>query len=371
MKKLNIPGEAIAMSELATNAIHQAESRVERGRLAQTMRFLKAGLVGAGAVMICASPSLAGAWTDSDVAAAVSTLDKSFIRECANDAGGTFEQSVGQRDINRDGVNELVVSTSAQGASGCVGRVGQEIDLLISDGRGGWEQNLGFDAHSLNFFDRNDSDWPDIEISGPGFCFPIWRYHEGGYGIWKTCENGNLVFAEGLRDGAVPARAVAVAPDGPNLDGQVASTALSGQASKSSVPSQPVEVVDTSTLQGGMPYMHNGSMMWVYPDKGLIVYGKPRPGIANLVKPGTVLFKGQPWSVDNTENVIIHGRAFTFRKGCEAAGYDVRGTYHHLYAIFELTFEGAAPVRRKGSCDIVGHDVNSGNSRLKLEAAWN
>lgn len=145
-------------------------------------------------------------------------------------------------------------------------------------------------------------------------------------------------------------------------------TRLPGTPSRSGIRSQPVEIVDIDALDGGMPYMHNGSMMWVYPEHGLIVYDRPRSGLS--VRRGTVLFKGQPWSTDIVENTIIRGHAVTFRKGCEAAGYEVRGMYHHTYAAFEFTLEGPAPVRRKGSCDIIGYDINSGNAVLKFDAAW-
>lgn len=120
-------------------------------------------------------------------------------------------------------------------------------------------------------------------------------------------------------------------------------------------------------LDGGLPYMHNGSAMRMYPEEGLIVYEEPRSGLS--AKPGTVLFKGRPWSTDNIDDTIIRGRAFTFRKGCEAAGSDMRGIYPHAYGIAEFALEGFAPVRRKGSCDIVGHDIDSANARPKCGAA--
>jgi hypothetical protein len=149
--------------------------------------------------------AFAGVWSQSEIDAAVATIEVSYFRSCADGFGGEFLQRVDQRDLNGDGVNELIVHTATDGASGCIGRVGPQIDLLIADGRGGWQRNLGFDTHSLNYLNREPGDWPDIELTGPGFCFPIWRYHDGEYGIWKTCENGSLVYAEGVRDGAVPA----------------------------------------------------------------------------------------------------------------------------------------------------------------------
>lgn len=160
-------------------------------------------------------------------------------------------------------------------------------------------------------------------------------------------------------------------PAGNALAGQnpaVFYTSLPGTPSRSGIRSQPVEIVDIDALEGGMPYMHNDSMMRVYPEHGLIVYDRPRSGLS--VRRGTVLFKGQPWSTDIVENTVIRGHAVTFRKGCEAAGYEVRGMYHHTYAVFEFTLEGPAPVRRKGSCDIIGYDINSGNAKLRFDAAW-
>lgn len=174
-----------------------------------------------------------------------------------------------------------------------------------------------------------------------------------------------------LRQTATPAHPVPGHATGNTRAGQAPTvfyTRLPGTPSRSGIRSQPVEIVDIDALDGGMPYMHNGSMMWVYPEHGLIVYDRPRSGLS--VRRGTVLFKGQPWSTDIVENTIIRGHAVTFRKGCEAAGYEVRGMYHHTYAVFEFTLEGPAPVRRKGSCDIIGYDINSGNAKLKFDAAW-
>ena len=108
--------------------------------------------------------------------------------------------------------------------------------------------------------------------------------------------------------------------------------------------------------------------MSVIPQLGLIVYDRPRQGLS--VKPGTVLFQGEPWSTDNADRVTIRGKAYVYRRGCEAAPYQVRGLYHQMYGISMMIFEGAAPWRAKESCDIVGHDVSSSNARLEFNAAW-
>lgn len=311
--------------------------------------------------------AFAGGRSQSDIDAAIASVGYQDYQTCAASFGGEFSQSVEQRDLNHDGVNELIVYTTTVGASGCIGWVGQQIDLLIADGDGGWQRNLGFDTHSLNYFSRDDSDWPDIELTGPGFCFPIWRYHEGAYGIWKTCEDGRLVYAEGLRSGAVPA-STSVHLIANTQGAAPRFRTVPGKPSRSVVPSVPVEImVNPEQVEGGAPYLHNGSIMWVFPEHGLIIYAEPRKGLS--VQPGTVLFKGRPWEAGN-EDAVIRGTALVFRKGCEAAPYEVRGMYHHMYQFAQFTLEGVAPVRRKGSCDIAGHDIRSDNGTLKFDAAW-
>lgn len=145
---------------------------------------------------------------------------------------------------------------------------------------------------------------------------------------------------------------------------------VSGTPSRSGVPSEPVRIL-TSLGRSDvsvMPYEHNGSIMSIIPELGLIVYDRPRQGLS--VKRGTVLFQGEPWSTDNADRVTIRGKAYVYRRGCEAAPYDVRGVYHHMHGIGAMIFEGAAPRRAKDSCNIVGHDSSSSNARLEFNAAW-
>ncbi|TYR30307.1 hypothetical protein FY036_20735 [Mesorhizobium microcysteis] len=130
-----------------------------------------------------------------------------------------------------------------------------------------------------------------------------------------------------------------------------------------------VQIVDLDTLDGA-PYDHNGSVMIVDAQKGIIAYARPKASIAKTVKPGTVLFKGQPWDSSRTDDAIIRGEAYVFRAGCEAAGYEVRGMYHFAYGFAQFTLEGMAPVRARGSCDITGHDMTSSNSKLTFDGTW-
>ncbi|WP_062114891.1 hypothetical protein [Aureimonas sp. AU40] len=132
----------------------------------------------------------------------------------------------------------------------------------------------------------------------------------------------------------------------------------------SATPSAAAEVMSLRSLDG-LPFDHNGSEMIVDAAKGVIVYAKPKASIVGTVEPGTVLFRGEPWSLDPRSSPI-RGKAYVFRKGCAPAPYEVRGTYRGEG--FVLT--GIAPVRAKESCAVTGASTSSGNARLAFESTY-
>lgn len=303
--------------------------------------------------LLAAAPALA--LSQAEIDAALSTLNTPEARSCPESNGSKLELPYEIKDINGDAVNELIVRQQASGAASCFGHAGSVISLLISDGKGGWQDAFGFPGSDLAFHPRTDSSWPDIEILGPGFCFPVWRYHEGSYGIWRTCEDGKLVYAEG-RDNAVPGDVTMAEP--------VSRSGGTGIGTLS-----PVEVIDIASLDG-IPYEHNGSIVIVDGAKGIIAYERPKRTIAGTVKRGTVLFRGKPWTMDEPDGALIEGVAHTFKKGCAATEYEVRGRYHVTYGMSQFTLEGAAPTRSKTSCQITGHSMVSGNAKLVFNIAW-
>lgn len=284
--------------------------------------------------------------TPPEIQAAIATVAKSSqeYRDCLRVGGGELDQTIEVRDVNGDGIDEIILTeTGTAGATNCFGKVGQQISLFVSNGAGGWRTALSVPAGGLSFIKRADKAWPDIEVGGPGFCFPIWRMQEGtgSYDIWKSCENGRLV---------------EVKPTGPATGTQPASIGTQ----------VPVEI--NKAKLDGPPYDHNGSIVIVDAAKGLIVYDRPKKSIAATVKPGTVLFRGQPWK-DGDTDIVIKGTAYVFKKGCQAAAYEARGTYHSMFGISKLTLEGAAPMRSKTSCDIIGHTSVGPNSKLVFDIA--
>lgn len=298
------------------------------------------------ATCLSCSSTIALSLTQPEIKAAVATVAKSSqdYHDCLRAGGGKLEQTTEVKDINGDGLDDIILTeTGTAGASMCFGMVGQQMSLLVSDGAGGWRAALSVPAASLDFIKRADNAWPDIEIGGPGFCFPIWRMQEGtgSYDIWKRCDNGRLV---------------EVKPSAP----------VTGTGPASIGTQVPVEI--NKARLDGPPYDHNGSIVIVDAAKGLIVYDRPKKSIAATVKPGTVLFRGQPWK-DGDTDIVIKGTAYVFKKGCPAAAYEARGTYHPTYGISKLTLEGAAPMRSKTSCDIVGHTSVGSNSKLVFDIA--
>lgn len=299
---------------------------------------------------------------------AVKTLDVDDPQSrCGLDARGVRVETQ-QHDLNGDGVPELLVNQS--GSQGCFGRAGGLIHLLVADGQGGWRRDLGFSAEYVLVQPRDDGGWSDIAVQGVKGCQAIWRNDGDQYRIWKTCDDrGRQVFAEGRVDDAAPAR---VAASGAGVPGIPAATVAVQQAMLDERLA-PMDWVDPASLRGedgdAMPYEHNGSIVLVSPKKGLIVYQEPSRAMRDTVKPGTVLFRGPAWDRDK-EDVWIKGKAFVFRKGCPAAGYDVRGSYSVHSTVRQFTLEGMAPTRVRSSCSLNGFEIESTSARMAFSAAW-
>lgn len=87
---------------------------------------------------------------------------------------GSFEE-VG--DLNGDGLPEAVIT---EGSAYCYGNTGTAFSLVSRDARG-WK--LTIESVGIpNFLDTKGADgWPDIEVGGPGFCFPVMRWDGRAY----------------------------------------------------------------------------------------------------------------------------------------------------------------------------------------------
>lgn len=82
------------------------------------------------------------------------------------------------RDLNGDGKLEIVVTASG---SFCYGNTGQGYYLMQKTPAGTWraiDSNTGIPTFLSS---RGAGGWQDIEVGGPGFCFPIVRFNGKTY----------------------------------------------------------------------------------------------------------------------------------------------------------------------------------------------
>ena len=90
-------------------------------------------------------------------------------------AGGTIDTV---RDLNGDGRPEAVIT---EGSSFCFGNTGTGYSLVSKQADGSWKLIAASPGIPTFLATRGVSGWPDIEIGGPGFCFPVERWDGRAY----------------------------------------------------------------------------------------------------------------------------------------------------------------------------------------------
>lgn len=82
------------------------------------------------------------------------------------------------RDLNGDGRPEAVV---IEGGAICYGMTGQHFWLLSKQANGSWKLMTEETAMPDFLATKGAGGWPDIQLGGPGFCFPVWRWNGRAY----------------------------------------------------------------------------------------------------------------------------------------------------------------------------------------------
>jgi len=102
-----------------------------------------------------------------------------------------FDNRPSIRDLNGDGNPEVVVTDFG---TACYGNTGQGFAIVSWTGSG-WRKLISSSGIPM-FIARKGSPWPDVEIGGPGFCFPRARWSGKDYsgnGGWfydgKPCKS--------------------------------------------------------------------------------------------------------------------------------------------------------------------------------------
>jgi hypothetical protein len=82
------------------------------------------------------------------------------------------------RDINGDGRPDAVVIESG---AVCYGMTGMHFWLLSKQANGSWRRMYDETAMADFMRTKGAGGWPDIQLGGPGFCFPVVRWNGRAY----------------------------------------------------------------------------------------------------------------------------------------------------------------------------------------------
>lgn len=81
-------------------------------------------------------------------------------------------------DVNGDGLPEAVITESS---SFCYGNQGSSYVVVSKQGPGRWRRITGGSGMIRFLKTKGVGGWPDIEVGGPGFCFPVERWNGRAY----------------------------------------------------------------------------------------------------------------------------------------------------------------------------------------------
>lgn len=76
-------------------------------------------------------------------------------------------------DLNGDGQPEAVVT---EGGTYCYGMAGTAFVLVSRQASGRWVRMTSGLGMPMVLNTRGKSNWPDVQVGGPGFCFPVLRW---------------------------------------------------------------------------------------------------------------------------------------------------------------------------------------------------
>lgn len=82
------------------------------------------------------------------------------------------------RDVNGDGLPEAVIT---EGSTFCHGNTGVGYSLVSKQANGSWRLITNGTGILSFLTTKGVGGWPDVEIGGPGFCFPVQRWNGQKY----------------------------------------------------------------------------------------------------------------------------------------------------------------------------------------------
>jgi len=108
--------------------------------------------------------------------------------ECEQPDGPPYEPGHIDRvaDLNGDGLPEAIVT---EGGSFCYGHTGTGF-MLVSKQAGGKWVKLHSSPGIATILPTRANGWPEIEVGGPGFCFPVLRWNGKAFADHRTQYEG-------------------------------------------------------------------------------------------------------------------------------------------------------------------------------------
>lgn len=195
--------------------------------------------------------------------------------------------------------------------------------------------------------------WDVDAIYDKGFGGPVAQDPYGNYFFYLTLQNDDQLYSSGTM----------LSNCGPQpLDQHFARKPVFGGSAKDTMSSSDAEDDAQAAIGDRSVFDHNGSAVVIDPNAGTIVYRDPKKSISGMVKSGALLFEAtRPWDPYD-DDAVIKGTAYVFKRGCDPVPYKVSGRQKGWHT---LILKGAAPIRQKDGCNVVGYKMN-GNSILKF-----
>ena len=86
------------------------------------------------------------------------------------------------RDLNGDGLPEAIIT---EGGTYCYGHTGAGYSLVSKQPNGSWKLMSNGTGMVTVLNTKGAGNWPDLEIGGPGFCFPVERWNGRQYTLHR------------------------------------------------------------------------------------------------------------------------------------------------------------------------------------------
>lgn len=83
-------------------------------------------------------------------------------------------------DLNGDGRPDALIT---EGSTYCYGQAGTGFYLVSQQPDGYWKLMLKESGVAEFLASKGSNGWPDVEVGGPGLCFPVLRYDGQSYRV--------------------------------------------------------------------------------------------------------------------------------------------------------------------------------------------